>query len=134
MPDIDPLASFFPLEIPPRRTTLKRPQNTLTLSEAARRVTAEALDQRHRCCESKDARLNVLKFNLGDDKSFALINVHRIDFAIGSGVFSRVEVQGFVGFRLKPCNFGSGHEAPPTPRATRRSAASAPNGYDRSAA
>ena len=47
--------------------------------------------------------------------SFALNKAHVIDFVLRNGGFSSVRLQGFVCLWLKPCNFGSAHEAPSTP-------------------
>lgn len=53
--------------------------------------------------------------NLFANKSFALNNPHVIDFALRNRGFSSLRLQGFVCLWLKPCNFGSGHEAPSPP-------------------
>ena len=46
---------------------------------------------------------------------FVLNKPHVIDFVLRNGGFSSVRLQGFVCLWLKPCNFGSAHEAPSTP-------------------
>jgi hypothetical protein len=58
---------------------------------------------------------SVLWTNQSVCNSFALNKPHVLDFALRNRSFSSLREQAFVCLWLKPCNFGSAHEAPSTP-------------------